>query len=303
MAKAINNKPKKNLMKVINKQVIKKRPQPKKKAVKPMSGPGHAIFDASTLGVPPSLVPFGKYFPISGLSRTDISPTGISSYIMFFSCVPGTASIGVNVIFQGLVVPAVVPATGVISVPLLSANASSGGASSVKSSKASVEIENTTALLNVQGRVYVANLQQRINLPAAPSTLTAAQWMAVANIVKSYPDTQVLTASHFLERRKFMCSVVDEPDYQNFDAHRGNISLDDFMSHIGVWTGSTERSRPMSTICLVFDTVGSSVTQGNDYNITARAQHLTRWPLDTVPGQHMVSSVATDAKEVNRTRL
>jgi len=185
---------------------------------------------------------------------------------------------------------------------LLAVSGTAGGPTSVKSSKASVEIENTSALLSVQGRVYVCNLQQRLNFGAAPSTLTAIQWAGVATTIKSFPDTQVYSASHFLERKKFMCSVVDEPDYTNFDAQRGAITVDEWFSHTAVWTGSTERTRPMSTICLVFDTVGSSVTAGNDYNITCRSQHLTRWPLDTVPGQNMRASIAADARVVNASR-
>jgi len=260
------------------------------------------VFDASNMSVPPVLVPFGKYYPLTGLSRVDITPTGIASYLMFLSCIPGTGTIGFNIVYQGLVVPAVVPVSGGINLPLLSLNASSGGPTSVKASKVSVEIENTTALLNVQGRVYVCNLHQRLNLGAAPSTLTAVQWAGVADTIKSFPDTQVYTASHFLERKKFMCSVVDDPDYNNFDAHRGNIVLDEWFSHTAVWTGSTERTRPMSTICLVFDTVGASVTAGNDYNVTCRAQHLTRWPLNTVPGQNMATSTAATAAAVNASR-
>lgn len=187
--------------------------------------------------------------------------------------------------------------------PLLFASGTAGGPTSVKASKAGVEIENTSALLAVAGRVYVCNLHQRLSLGAvAPSAMTAAQWLGVADVIKSFPETEIFTGSHFLERKKFQCKVVDEPDYANFDAHRGPITADEFFSHIGVWTGSTERTRPMTTICICFDTVGASPTAGNDYTVSCRAQHLTRWPMNTVPGQHMRESQAADASEVRASR-
>lgn len=253
--------------------------------------------------IPPALLPFGRYFPLQGLSRVDLTPTGITTHMIFVSCIPGTGTIGCQVAFQATTVPAVVPTLNMINMPLLALSADAGGPSSTKASKAGVVIENTTALLSVAGRVYVTNLHQRINLGALPpSAITAVSWAGIADIIKSFPETEVYTGSHFLEGKKHQCRVVDDPDYANFDAHRGNLDANTFFNHIGLSTGSVERSRPMSTICIVFDTVGASTTAGNDYTITCRAQHLTRWPLNTVPGQNMRESEAAAAAAVNASR-
>lgn len=279
------------------------RPKAQARAAKSTSVKGVAVFDPGYATVPPTLLPFGRYFPLQGLNRVDLNATGITTNMLFVSCIPGTATIGLRVSFQGTTLPAVVPVITGINMPLLFAAADAGGASSVKASKAGVEIENTTALLSVAGRVYVTNLHQRLNLGAvSPNVMTAAAWLGVADVIKAFPETEVYTGSHFLERKKFQCRVVDEPDYQNFDAHRGPITGNTFFEHIAVYTGSVERTRPMTTICLIFDTVGSDALAGNDYTVTCRAQHLTRWPLNTVPGQHMRESQAAPAAEVNPTR-
>lgn len=278
--------------------------RPKQLPRKSMPGKGSSSFDPSNATVPPALLPFGRYFPLMGLSRVDLTPTGITTHMLFVSCVPGTGTIGAQISFQGTTVPAVVPVINMVNMPLLALSADAGGPSSVKASKAGVIIENTTALLSVAGRVYVTNLHQRINLGALPpSAITAVGWLGIADIIKSFPETEVYTGSHFLEGKKHECRVVDDPDYANFDAHRGNLDANTFFNHIGLSTGSTERSRPMSTICIVFDTVGASTTAGNDYTITCRAQHLTRWPLNTVPGQNMRESQAATAAAVNASRM
>lgn len=265
---------------------------------------GPSSFDPVNTSIPPMLIPFGRYFPLQGLNRVDLSATGLTTNMIFLSCIPGTATIGIRVSFQGTTLPAVPPSITGINMPLLFASAEAGGPSSVKASKAGLEIENTTALLSVAGRVYVTNLHQRLNLGVvSPGGMTAAAWLGVADTIKAFPETEVFTGSHFLERKKFQCRVVDEPDYANFDAHRGPVSTDTWFQHVAIYGATAvERSRPMSTIVVIFDTVGSDPLAGNDYTVTCRAQHLTRWPLNTVPGQHMRESQAAPAAEVNSSR-
>lgn len=260
-------------------------------------------FDGANRTIPPALSTMGKYFPINGMIRRDAGPTGLLKNAFFFTIVPGYSTVGISVSIDPVTAPAVAPTISTLSIPLLATPAGAGGPSSSKASKLSVDVENITARLNVAGKVFVANLQQRINFSADPTGLTAALWDSeVFTAIKAFPETQVYSGSHFIEAKRMMCRVVDDPDYLTFDQHRGPMTHVEFFRAIGVWPTSAETIRPMTTIVVIFETVGSSPTIGQDYILTAHSQHLTRWPLNTVPGQAMIESKASDAKTVNASR-
>lgn len=178
------------------------------------------------------------------------------------------------------------------SVPLLSSAAASGGPTSSKISKVGFRVTNATPMQTRGGRCYVCRLDQRVKFPAAPNNLTAVQWNSVFTTLIGLPDSMCrpldladFGSSATRGGRPIYSIVDDEVDYASFESHYGtNGVLDDWFSHIGIWTASSELIRPMS--CLVF-IVEPPSTAANAQNLTLNfdGQWLTRWPIDTIPGQ------------------
>jgi hypothetical protein len=149
--------------------------------------------------------------------------------------------------------------------------------------KAGVTIINRTPRLNQGGLVTIVPVNQRMLFPAAPSVMTSGQWVDVVEDLKSMPESRSYDGTHFANGKTIFCHPVATTPYLEYQNWLGTDSFDGILSSIGVWTGSSENARPMSTVAIIFDTAGAV----NNYQVRARGHWYTRWPTGTILGQHM----------------
>lgn len=278
------------------------KPRPPRKSNKPRL-PGASVggkYNPLRSGVPPHMLAYGKYFPLNGMIRSDFTSHASQAIMYLVTCIPGSGTVGIKL--QWPPGSAVFPTTNVFTVPLLATSGTSGGAASVKASKIGIELENTTTYLNTAGRVYVGDIDNRMLADGQPSTMIGTQLDVLAATIKAFPETKLFAARHFVEPKFTYAHVVDDVDYGVFDSNTGPKTVDQFGEHIMLWPApsiSTERSRPMSTLVVL---VEPTPTLLQDYTLTMHAQHLTRWPLTTVPGQAMKDGKASDPLVVAKAR-
>lgn len=297
--------------------VLKRGAKSAKKKVKVrvnngMSDMVRHVLDPVTTAIPPSLSFQANCFPINQTVRHDFDFTTGYDRMYFISGYGGSGTCGCHVEWDASFVATTATRTA-YTLPLLATSAQSGGASSSKISKAGIRIVNSTANLYLAGRVYIARLDQRITLPGLPSTMTPAQWAALKDTIKALPDSmmQSYAANEFVAGGKLYqkcipVHVVDEVDYNNYEAHYGTDTVDGFFTHTGINNVQFPASRPMSTIVVIFEktaVTGGATTFNQNYTINMDAQYLTRWPLNTVPGLSAKSIVAAPAEVVTAARV
>lgn len=226
----------------------------------------------------PMLVPVpraqGTALPITGMVRVESTLLAERRIVMVTN---GGSSGTIYVELIGTAIPGEASRT----VPLLATGATTGGATSMRAMKAGLTIENVTAALTRGGRVYVLNAQQRVALPAAPSSLTLVQLNTFADQLIAHPDCRGFSGQDFGTSRHFHCHVADHIEYENFNTNNGASSPDGIYAHAAVWPGSSVAERPMSCIFVVLEIPATA----QDYTFTAHGSFYTRWPLDTVGGQ------------------
>lgn len=270
------------------------------------------VFNPSNKVVPPMLVPQLGVFPIQGTVRQEIVQAVSTAYFIILSSIPGRstfAMFGSYPAAGGASVPYTATPFQLWSLPLLASTAAFGGATSSRMTKAGLRITNATPNLNLGGRMYMSHLDQRMRFPADPSLMTASQWVTTFETIRGLPApmTKPYSWKDFAERTSLedksqYVHVVDEVKYADYNLHGGPCPDGlDFFDHVSVWNGSSELSRPMSTLVLSW-TTAAVTAQIQDLTINADAQYLTRWPVDTVPGQSAITVAAATQAVVTGTR-
>lgn len=293
----------------------KKKAKKSKAANKPPvpSGMGlKAVFDPTNKVVPPLLVPQLGVFPIQGTIRKEPTQATLTSYFLIVSAIPGRSSVAVYGTYPalgGATVPYTATPFEVWSLPLLASSGHAGGATSSRVTKAGVRVTNASANLYLGGRLYVSHLDQRIKFPADPSLMTATQWVSTFDVIRGLPEPMTVPHSwkdygsrNALEDKSQYIHVVDEIKYADYTIHDGPVpDALHFFDHVGVWNTAAESPRPMSTIIFSW-TAPSSATFLQDLTFNVDAQFLTRWPVDTVPGQSAITVGAAPQTVVTKTR-
>lgn len=283
-------------------------PQPRASGKSTVAKVGKTVFDPSNSYIPPVLISQLGVFPIRSTRREEVFQAVGVQYVLFVTAIPGR---GTNAVFGFFnpVATTVIPLAQFTpwTMPLLALTGHNGGPTASRCTKAGVRVTNATPNLYMGGRVYVSNLNQRLKFPGDPATMTGVDWNNVMSTVRSLPEpmTTPETWKSFGEKRKdkpIYCHVVDEVKYQDFTYHNG-ASPDalDFFDHIGTWSTAVEEPRPMSTVILSWS---ASTTSANlqDLVMNIDAQYLTRWPIDSVPGQNARDVVGSPAADVNASR-
>jgi hypothetical protein len=238
------------------------------------------VFDPEHRGVPGSLLPIGQALVVNGLIRSDADISVNNAGMFLVSMVGGMPTVGAHITWN-----ATSEATGttLMTLPTIADTAAAGGPSSTKASKIGMVIKNATKVLDVGGRVYSLVLDQRIQLPAAPSTMVATQWQAVFNKLTAHPACRSYAATTAVKGIKMSAHVVDNARYDSFEANIGEApDIDFFLEHFAQWTTSDfEKTRSMSTLLFMY----ARPTATQNYTISVRGQMLTRWPVETVLGQ------------------
>lgn len=268
----------------------KEQRRPKQTAGRP-KGTGD-IFHPAHPGLIPSLVCEGSAFPIQDIARAVTNATSVGKRIIIGTNTGRAGSIWVEVLAQPT------PTSGVRTVPLLGDSDTAGGPTSGRAMKFSMTLVNTTNAFHREGRVYTLNANQRFALPAAPSTMTQAQWNEFADAVTAHPKVVAHSAEDFAKPKSLVAHPVDQASYTDYGEWHGTYTLDEFMSHCAIWPGQTPADRPMSTIVVVLDPTANT----NNYVVTGEASFYTRWPLSTVMGRSMRKVPTAPADHINRIR-
>jgi len=261
-------------------------PKPKtRRKARPLPPPRSGIMPVSLDGADPrpvaTLFPNGKSFQIPGISRLSFEVTSVNKTLTFATNHGRSGTVG---IFVNLTSPSSVNYT-IQTLPLLALSDTDGGPTAGRALKLSLSCTNYTPALHAGGRVYGANFHSRLSLPTAPSLMTYAQWQTVFTTISNFPETQVMSGNTLMTTKRVSCDVVDTRDYEDFDEWRGTDTADEWFRHIAIWPTTSPLVRPMSTLVLLNESVASNFP--NQYSVAFESQHLTRWPISTVPGQCM----------------
>lgn len=221
----------------------------------------------------------GKAFPMYGLCRQYLSLGTLQKAIVAITNCGNSGTLMMQAVWT---VNGSVNST-LPSCPALIAHSDRlGGPTSARAMKCGVSLSNYTQALNRGGRVMIVSSDARIKLPGLPSTMTAADWDTVFLALADHPNCRSRDGAEFGRTKHFACHVVDTQRYHDFAEYNGAATFDGFWDHIGIWTNAVISDRPMSTTFFLFEQPATNQT----YNFTARGMWYTRWPLDTVPGQH-----------------
>lgn len=304
--------PRKAQPKAAPKQKAKGTKKAKGRPVALATGGLKVAFDPTNKVVPPLLVPQLGVFPIQGTIRKEPIQAVNTAYFLIVSAIPGRSTVGLYGSYPvagGATIPYTATPFELWSLPLLASPASVAGATSSRVTKAGVRAVNATPNLYQGTRLYVSHLDQRMRFPADPSTMTASQWVSTFDVLRALPEP--MTRPHSwsdygpsgkLEDKSQYVHVVDEVKYADYAVHLGPCPDGlDFFDHVAVWNGSTEEPRPMSTIVFSWSGTGSANFL-QDLTFYVDAQFVTRWPVDTVPGQSAITLAAAPQSVVSATR-
>jgi hypothetical protein len=236
------------------------------------------VFNPLLRTLVPAPVNEGEAFPVFGMARLELNMT--NRHLLIFSNVGSSAGVGAYINPT-----AAAYAGGVMNIATLTSSATAGGPTSGRAMKLGVTLVNVTPSLTRGGRVYVLNANQRILLGASPSTMTEAQWDAVADTVRAHPKVQTFSGSDFSSEKTFVCFPTNDTDYRNYQDWEGTDTASTFLAHLSTFSGaSVGDPRPMSTIFVVIDEPAAP----QNWSVYVRAAYYTRWPLNSVLGQHNV---------------
>lgn len=286
-------------------------------------------FDPAHLTVPPSLTPLRQVFPVSSSARLELDTLVGLRTVVFVSAWGGQVNPCMIVTFNTTAVNSI----QTVNFPVLSSRAGLGGASSSKICKVGFRLTNTSSTMYRGGRFFLARLDQRIRLPAGAGAMSGAQWDSVVDTLKALPDRMLtpFDAASFASgghmcNASMYCGVDDEVDYALFENHEGaylNVngnparttiatdvndrllaaSVTDWFEHVSIGGTGTpvEKTRPMSTLVLIMEPPPDTNFKQN-LNFEFAGQYLTRWPIDTIPGQQSRTLSASSHEEVTKSR-
>jgi len=264
--------------------VVATRAKPAKSAAVPN------VYLPASPYIPPSLFNHFGVFPVQGTVRHEPAQAINTGYMLVCSAIPGYGTVGRFITYTPG--SASVAVSTALTLPLMSVGFNAGGPTSSRVTKVGFRMVNSTASLYRSGRVFITHLTQRLKLPAAPSVMTGIQWDELAGSLRGMPPKFTKTtdfadfgAKGELHDKPFFCIPVDHAKYNEYRPHKGTMAnIDDWFDNVALWATSTEESHPMSMLVLSW-TSASSTTFLQELTISCDAQFMTRWPVDTVPGQ------------------
>lgn len=257
-----------------------------------------SYYDPTVVAIPPSLYSHHGVFIVNGTARRDLITAINLSHMLICTAIPGYGTCGIYMTWS---TGAATTATATyFTIPQLAASYTTSGPSSTRYTKVGCRIVNGSASLYQSGKVYVTNISQRLRLPAAPSSLTGSQWDSIVVGLRGMPErfTKPYSWADFgnkgkMENKSIYCHVVDAPKYNDFAVHLGqNTVMDEFFDNISIWPSSAEAPHPMSIAIVHWDTP-SSATFLQDLTASVDAQIMSRWPIDSIPGQAQVDHPAS----------
>lgn len=190
-----------------------------------------------------------------------------------------------------------IPDTGTFNVSYLN-SAGPGYPTSGRAMRIGVRLQNTSKVLDMQGRIFVLNTNKRQELPAIPSAMTQAQWDDLIASIQADPRTRTFNGANMQVPVKAYASPHDDVDYHNYGAWTDLENIDSHMSHFTAVAGTAASSMAMSCIWVVF--VGLPGSDTNLYNMTVLSSYYTRWASAEVMSSMMKPPPLADLKLVNQ---
>lgn len=241
----------------------------------------------------PTPLPDGKALAIPGMIRTQLGHA-VTDRCAYFFCPGGTSGTIASwwTVKPGTPGSTITTFTGTL--PMLNLADDSGGPTSGRAIRGHMSLTCNTPLLDRGGRIYIASLDSRCALVAAPSLLTNAQAGAFLDTIAAYPTTRAMDASDFAKARTFGTWVVNQKDYHDFSVWDGTLSADLHAATWAIWPGGTPRPRPMALVCVIFE----MPAKVQNYDMAFVASHYTRWPMYSALGVTMSDIPVADNKHV-----
>lgn len=250
------------------------------------------LFDPRHPGLVPTVTSEGHAFPIVGATVSSFIATTSSRSLFVYANTGGAGTVAAAVNASST------PSSAVYTIPLLADADDVGGPTSGRAMKGGLTFVNRTQLLDQGGQVVTLNCTQRVRLPAAPSSMTQAQWNTFMNSLVAHPMARIFSGTDFRKSKTLITHPLDSTDYLRYTGWNGTLTLDELFSHIAIWPSLDPKPRPMSTIFVIFE---APATQ-NTYEFKTRSHFYTRWSLDTVPGQAQRTVPTAPANVVNQHR-
>lgn len=304
-AKASSGRPKKATPKPPTKTKTAARKKPGKRSVGSTMSRVQAIHSPSVegAGLVPSMLPLGRALPFAASARTNWTQgpnaSGTGWVALFVASVPGYGTVGMRM--DVVISPATVGFEA-LTPPLLALADDAGGPTSSKPMALWCELVNTTQRVGTGGRVYATQLDQRISLPASPSSMSVTQWVNVLSELFVHPRTKAYSGADFIMPHAWHHHVVDHNAYDTFTEHLGATSSTDlWFQGLAVWPGSASQPRSFNTMVIVippFTAAIGSAQVGNSWAFSAYSKWYLRYPVSTVPGQTMKNIPTAKADKV-----
>lgn len=242
----------------------------------------------------PSVLSDGKALPHTALVSGDFTVSAVAGESTILVATNTGDSGTVCEIFNLNATGKHVGGEQLFTIPTLAASDTSGGPSAMRAMKFSVSVVNCTNALKRGGRVTYLNSSQRLPPIGVPNSDNALA--AVVTGIKSSPQRRRITGDLLGHSTQLIGYPVDSIEYGSFLPGRGTLTNAEFRRHVyGASAASAPDRRPMSVIAYVFD----AVSDQQDYSVTIRASYYTRWPLTSVPGQHMKNMPSAPPGHIN----
>jgi len=231
----------------------------------------------------PGMVPTSEYeghaLAVNARVVAELALLTTSRLIYIFANVGRAGTVGMYFHDNGTTL-----ATLAYTCPTLALADDAGGPTSGRAMKAALTLVNSTAGMSRAGNVTTLIADARILLPAAPTTMTRAQFGAWADTIKTHPRAVNTDAEKFKDGKRICMVPADNIEYHNYMMWQGTLSATEFAAHSCTWPGITyENARPMTALIIVFETPPAN----QSWRIISDNSFYTRYPLNTVTGQCM----------------
>lgn len=174
-------------------------------------------------------------------------------------------------------------------------------------SRAGIEIVSTGKELDVSGTIFVAQVNSRLEMPAAPAAMTTAQWGTLIDSLITKNGTETYGAAELRRRHTFSCCPVDTTVYNGFQKWENALTTTDIFSTFTTWPDDPDLLaqpllRGMTTLAIIFEAVPDDTPQ--TYRYTAhgswRTRHSAKTILNRLQGAPSVMSPAGIAAEMTK---
>lgn len=230
----------------------------------------------------PSITHEGRAYPLSAMTKYAFTTDAVNRTLIFAFC-PGDRNVQVlRYVFN---TGASVVSPDKDSAPLLAHAMDAGGPLTGRPMKFGVELTNFSKRIDQGGAVYVLPMENRLEVPVDPLTMTETQWQEEYNKLVSHPRVQTYNGMHFAKGHRWHGHVVDDVAYHQYLKWSATPDFNGAKLVPFAWLGADLAPKAFSMFAFMFPPAGAA--NENSYALTIKTAHYFRYALDTVPGSSM----------------